>query len=234
MLKTSKYALLGLIGMSVATFAAAPADAHGEKKYHHHGHKVVKIVKKTVYVPVDHRYSRQQRRWHRKWERKNRRWDRREQRWHRRQVIHHHYDRHSTVVHPSYGYGNKAIAGTVIGAALGALTGNTIGKGSGRVAAIVTGGVIGAIVGGHVGDSMDKADRIQAHHALETARTGQRVAWTNPDNGREYTVTPTRTYVQENGRYCRDFTTWGWIDGYEEKLHGTACRTANGTWRRVG
>ena len=134
----------------------------------------------------------------------------------------------------NYRYGNKAVAGSVIGAALGALTGNTIGKGRGRIAAIVTGGVIGAIVGGHVGDSMDKADRLQAHQVLETAQTGQKVTWVNPDNGSEYTVTPTRTYQKENGRYCRDFTTWGWIDGFEEKLHGTACRAADGSWRRVG
>lgn len=233
MLKTSKNALFGLIGISVATLAAAPADANWKNKHHGHGPKVVKVIKKTVYVPANHRQSRQHRRWHKKWDRRQRRWERRDRRWHRRQVNHHHYDRHTTVVQPSYQYGNKAVAGSVIGAALGALTGNTIGKGSGRIAAIVTGGVIGAIVGGHVGDSMDKADRLHAHQALETAKTGQRVTWTNPDSGSEYTVTPTRTYLQENGRYCRDFTTWGWIDGYEEKLHGTACRTADGSWRRV-
>lgn len=229
MLKTAKNALYGLLGISVAALAAAPAEAHWKKKHHHHGTKVVKVVKKVIYVPVD---RRDYRRWDRRWDRN---WDRRaERRWKRRHTHHHAHRRHVTVVQPSYHYGNKAIAGGVIGAAIGALTGNTIGKGSGRVAAIVTGGVIGAIVGGHIGDSMDKADRLQASHALETARTGQRVTWTNPDNGSEYTVTPTRTYQEESGRYCRDFTTWGWIDGYEEKLHGTACRMADGTWRRVG
>lgn len=236
MLKASRNALFGLIGISVATLAAAPADAHGKKKHHHHGTKVVKVVKKVIYVPANHRQHRRlDRRWDRRLDRRwDRRWDRRaERRWQRRHVTRRTYDHHTTVVQPAYRYGNKAVAGGVIGAAIGALTGNTIGKGSGRVAAIVTGGVIGAIVGGHVGDSMDKADRLQAHDVLETAHTGQKVTWANPDNGREYTVTPTRTYQRENGRYCRDFTTWGWIDGYEEKLHGTACRTANGSWRRV-
>ncbi|MBT5048589.1 MAG: hypothetical protein HOM58_08795 [Rhodospirillaceae bacterium] len=234
MLKTSKKTLFALIGISVATLAAAPADANWKKKHHYHGPKVVKVVKKIVYVPANHRQTRQDRRWHKRWDRRNRRWERQHRRSHRHQVSRRTYDRHTTVVQPSYRYGNKAVAGSVIGAALGALTGNTIGKGRGRIAAIVTGGVIGAIVGGHVGDSMDKADRLQAHQVLETAQTGQKVTWVNPDNGSEYTVTPTRTYQKENGRYCRDFTTWGWIDGFEEKLHGTACRAADGSWRRVG
>jgi surface antigen len=227
MLKFTRNAVFGLVGISALALAAAPAEAHSKKKHHHHGPKVVKVVKKVIYVPANHR---QHRRMHRRWNKRWDRWDRWDRRYHRRPVRYH----RTTVVQPSYHYGNRAIAGGVIGAAIGALTGNTIGKGSGRVAAIVTGGVIGAIVGGHIGDSMDKVDRVQAHSALETAKTGQQVTWTNPDRGTEYTVTPTRTYQRENGRICRDFTTWGWIDGFEEKLHGTACRMSDGSWRRVG
>ena len=93
--------------------------------------------------------------------------------------------------------------------------------------------LIGAIIGGRIGDSMDKADHVHTQNALETAKSGQRVTWTNPDTGADYTITPTRTYQRENGQYCRDFKTWGWIDGYEEELHGTACRMSDGTWRKV-
>ena len=241
MLKIAKNALFGLVGISLASLATVPAEAHGWKKNHrHHGPKVVKVVKKVVYV--DSRESRRHRRWHRRAER---RWDRRQaRRWnrhyrhhHRPRVVHHHHTRiihRDRVVHqPTYRRTNNKVTGSVIGAVLGGLTGNAIARGRSRAPAIIAGGVIGAIIGGSIGDSMDKADHVHTQNALETAKSGQRVTWTNPDTGADYTITPTRTYQRENGQYCRDFKTWGWIDGYEEELHGTACRMSDGTWRKV-
>jgi surface antigen len=230
MLTYTRNALFGLVGISLVSLAAAPAQAHGWKKHHHrHGPKVVKVVKKVVYV--EPRKSRRHDRWHRRWDR---RWDRRHnRRWHRR---HHHAPvvyRDRTVVQSTYHRGSKSTAGTVIGAVLGGLTGNAIVRGRGKVPAIIAGGVLGAIIGGSIGDSMDKADRVHTHRVMETARTGQNVTWTNPDTGAEYSVTPTRTYQRENGQYCRDYKSWGWIDGYEEELRGTVCRASDGSWRKV-
>ena len=127
MLKTGKNALFGLIGISVATLAAAPADAQWKKKHHNHGPKVVKVVKKIVYVPVNHRQSRQHRRWNKRWDRRQRRWERQERRRYRRHVVHHNYDHHTTVVRPSYQYGNKAVAGSVIGASSATAAGAGVG-----------------------------------------------------------------------------------------------------------
>jgi surface antigen len=212
MWKTGKYAVLGVIGFSVAGFTAGTAQADG---YGWRSDRSVTVVKK-IYVRDG-----------RRWPRNNRR------------VVHvYHTPQPVRVVHHnsaprSAAYGDRTVIGGLIGAAVGALAGNTIGRGSGRVAAIIGGGIIGAIVGGNVGRSMDRMDAVEAQNALETAPTGQTVSWRNPDSGSEYTVTPTRTYREETGRYCREFTTWGWIDGYEEKLHGTACREPDGTWRRV-
>lgn len=228
----TRNALAGLVGISLVSLAAVPSQAHGWKKNHHHGQKVVKIIKKKV-IYVDHRKSRNYRRGDRRWDR---RWERRyrqNKRWHRRhdrtRVIYH----NNVVVQPSYHRRDKATAGTVIGAILGGVTGNAIVRGRGKVPAILAGGVLGAIIGGSIGDSMDKADHIHTQNVLETAKTGQNVTWTNPDTGADYAVTPTRTYQRENGQYCRDFKTWGWIDGYEEELHGTVCRASDGTWRKV-
>jgi surface antigen len=81
---------------------------------------------------------------------------------------------------------------------------------------------------------MDRVDALETRNALETAKIGQAVTWRNPDSGAQYSVTPTRTWQEESGRYCREFETWGWIDGFEEKLRGTACREPDGAWRRVG
>lgn len=230
MLTFTRNALFGLAGISLVCLAAAPVQAHGWKKHHrHHGPRVVKVVKKVVYVKP--RKSRRHDRWHRRWDR---RWERRQhRRWHRRhdhsRVVYH----NRTVAQSSYHRGNKATAGTVIGAVLGGLTGSAIVRGRGKVPAILAGGVLGAIIGGSIGDSMDKADHIHTQSVMETARTGQNVTWTNPDTGSEYSVTPTRTYQRENGQYCRDYKSWGWIDGYEEELHGTVCRASDGTWRKV-
>lgn len=232
MLAFTRNTLFGLAGLSLISLAAAPAQAHGwKKKNHHHGPKVVKVVKKIVYV--EPRQTRRDHRWDRRWDRRDRRWDRRERRWHRRhhqsRVVYH----NTTVAQSTYHRGNKSTAGSVIGAVLGGLTGNAIARGRGKVPAILVGGVLGAIIGGSIGDSMDKADHLHTHNAMETAKTGQNVTWTNPDTGAEYSVTPTRTFQRENGQYCRDFKSWGWIDGYEEELHGTVCRASDGTWRKV-
>ena len=238
MLTYTRNTLLGLVGFSLVSLAAAPASAHGWKKHHrHHGPRVVKVVKKIVYVhPREvRRHKRADRRWHR---RHDRRWHRRH---HRTPVVYHrphrpvvtrpvyHRPHRPVVTRPVYRHGNKAVTGSV----LGGLTGSAIVRGRGKVPAILVGGVLGAIIGGSIGDSMDKADHIHAHNALETARSGQQVTWTNPDTGADYTITPTRTYQRESGQYCRDFKSWGWIDGYEEELHGTACRAGDGSWRTV-
>ena len=122
MLKFAKNTLLGVIGISLVSLATVPAQAHGWKKNHHrHGTKVVKVVKKVIYVAP--RQTRRQARHHR---RADRRWDRRQvrhQRWNRRhhqtRVVHHtrviHHDR------PVYRRGGNKVAGGVIGAAPAAM-----------------------------------------------------------------------------------------------------------------
>lgn len=214
MLTYTRKTLSGLVGISLVALAALPVQAQGWNDHHRYrGPKAVKVVKKVVYV--ERRPVRPYRRWVRRPS-------------HTRVVYH-----NTIVTQPSYIGGNKSAAGSVIGAVLGGLTGSALARGRGKVPAILVGGVLGAIIGGSIGNSMDKADHIHAQNVLENARSGQPVTWTNPDTGADYTVTPTRTYQRENGQYCRDFKTWGWIDGYEEELHGTACRASDGTWRKV-
>lgn len=131
--------------------------------------------------------------------------------------------RASSAVDPTFG-------GGIIGALLGAALGTQIGKGSGKTAAIVTGGIVGAVVGGNVGASMKEADRRRSQQALETTPTLTPVTWRNPDSGTSYRITPTRTYQTAGGQPCRDYSTWAFVDGYEEEIKGTACRVADGTW----
>ena len=45
------------------------------------------------------------------------------------------------------------------------------------------------------------------------------------------TVTPTRTYKDDSGTYCREYQTTVTVGGEEQKAYGTACRQPDGQWK---
>ncbi len=125
---------------------------------------------------------------------------------------------------------------TTIGAAGGGMVGGLIAAAAGGNPAAIAASVIGGIlVGGAVGNLLDQRDKQMAaeaaHRAMETAPTGQSVAWKNPDSGHAGTVTPTKTYQTAGGTYCREYQTTVVIDGKQERGTGTACRQPDGSWR---
>lgn len=124
----------------------------------------------------------------------------------------------------------KEQAGTVIGAVLGGVLGSQVGRGSGRTAATIAGAIAGGAIGNAIGRNMDDTDRLKTAQVLESAPTGTPTAWRNPDTGYEYTVVPTRTYQVAEGP-CREYTVDTVIGGQREKVYGTACRQADGSWR---
>lgn len=124
--------------------------------------------------------------------------------------------------------------GEVIGGVLGGVLGSQVGEGSGKTAAIIVGTMAGAMIGRQVGQTMDDVDRMKTAEALNNNRTGQSTTWTNPDNGREYTVTPTRTYEQASGTPCREFQLDATVGGEPgQEVYGTACLQADGSWKIV-
>jgi len=125
----------------------------------------------------------------------------------------------------------KQQTGTVLGGVIGGVLGSQIGGGSGKTIATIAGVLVGAYIGGYIGKSMDENDRYKAQQALEDNRVNQPSSWRNPDNGNNYTVTPTRTFTGSGGEPCRDYTTEAVIDGKKEIIHGTACRQADNTWQ---
>ena len=125
----------------------------------------------------------------------------------------------------------KEQKGAVAGAVVGGVVGSTIGGGTGRTVAIVAGTIAGAVIGGKIGQKMDEADRLKAAQALETAPTGQRTTWKNPDTGDQYAITPTKTFEAKNAQPCRDFTVNATIDGKPETVSGSACRQEDGSWK---
>lgn len=122
--------------------------------------------------------------------------------------------------------------GTVAGGALGGLLGSQIGHGSGKTIATVVGALGGAALGNYVGNRFDQRDRKQFGSVLESQPTGHTSQWNNPDTDSSYSVTPTRTYKQ-NQKDCRDFTMNANVEGQTKKVTGTACRQADGQWKVV-
>jgi surface antigen len=211
------------LAMTAALSIASPGIAHADQSRwsNGHGHKVDRHLKK--------RRLKQYRKQHR--------WQQRRH-WRMQRRSHRHYtttyETGSSNTGGSFDFLKGINGGHIIGGLLGAATGTQFGKGSGRTVAVLGGAILGAVLGGNVSKSIQDADKRNAQSVLETTPAGQTVSWKNPDTGAAYTVTPTRTYQQANGRYCRDYTTWVFIDGYEEIARGTACRTPNGAWAPQG
>ncbi len=128
---------------------------------------------------------------------------------------------------------NRDLIGGAIGGAAGGFIGSKFGKGDGKLAATAVGAILGALVGGSIGRAMDQVDQTCVGRVLETARTGQTVAWRNPDTGGTYEVTPVATNTSDPNRYCRDYTARSTINGRTETTRGIACRRHDGTWKTV-
>ncbi len=142
---------------------------------------------------------------------------------------------------PSQGVGgsgiNKQDIGTVLGGIGGGIAGNQIGKGSGRTVATIGGAVLGGLLGSSVGASLDRADLAYANNstqgALEGTTTGTTSRWINPDSGNSGTITPTRTFQNGSGQYCREFSQTIVVGGQKQDAFGTACRQPDGSWKIV-
>src|SRR5262250_785184 len=83
---------------------------------------------------------------------------------------------------------------TAIGGLGGATVGGLIAAAAGGGGAAIAAGVIGgALLGGLGGNLLDQRDKKMAaesaNRALESAPSGQTVAWNNPDSGNSGTVT---------------------------------------------
>ncbi len=131
--------------------------------------------------------------------------------------------------------GTKETVGLLGGAVAGGLLGSQFGSGSGRLIMTGAGVLAGSMIGRNIGRNLDKKDRLEqeraAQKALENTRSGQTVAWNNPDSGNSGTVTPTRTFQNAQGQYCREIKQTITIDGNTEEVTGTACRQPDASWR---
>lgn len=122
----------------------------------------------------------------------------------------------------------KAQTGAVGGAAGGALIGQAIGHNTG---ATLIGAAVGAGLGYIIGNEMDKYDRSQLNNVYERGPSNQRSAWSNPDTGNQYTVTPQPAYQNPTtNQVCRRAEIEAVIDGKPQRTYSTACRNNYGEW----
>jgi len=133
--------------------------------------------------------------------------------------------------------GSKQQLGTGAGAIVGGLIGSQFGKGGGQIAATIIGAGAGALIGNSIGKHLDDRDKEimteRSHQALESSPSGKSVPWKNPDNGHGGYITPTKTYQNQSGQYCREYSQTVNIGGSTEKAYGRACRQPDGSWQIV-
>lgn len=125
---------------------------------------------------------------------------------------------------------NLPAVGAVLGGAVGGAIGSQVGKGDGRAIAILIGTVAGAVIGAKIGSDIQNEDRACVGHALELAKAGQAVTWSNPATGIAYSLTPGKSF-ERDGRPCREFRSQSSKNGAKESTRGMACRAADGEWR---
>lgn len=124
---------------------------------------------------------------------------------------------------------NRKEIGTVIGAVVGGAIGSQVGDGSGRAVAIIVGSVIGAAIGREIGRDLDDGDRACVGHALELAKDGQRVRWSNEKTGVTYVISPLA--AAKRGDSCRPYKLTATRNGKSTTSDGKACRSGDGTWK---
>lgn len=88
-----------------------------------------------------------------------------------------------------------------------------------------------------VWSGLNDADRVYAststYRALEVTRSGETVAWYNPDTGVSGTVSPRPAFKNPRGEDCREFQQTVHLGGQARSASGTACRQPDGSWRIV-
>ncbi|WP_073956201.1 RT0821/Lpp0805 family surface protein [Thalassospira sp. TSL5-1] len=126
---------------------------------------------------------------------------------------------------------NRDVIGAILGGAAGAVAGSTIGKGDGKLLATIGGAIFGMLAGNAIGSGMDAADSACSGYALDRLPDGQTATWTNPDSKQQYSITPVKTFKNEDDQYCREYNASVKINGAQQKTLGTACLQPDGSWR---
>lgn len=128
--------------------------------------------------------------------------------------------------------GHNQAGATVAGAAAGGLLGAAAFHGHNAWLGVLGGAVAGGIVGNQIGKYMDRQDEANMQSALSNTPQGNQASWTNPNSKVTYTVTPVKSYKQQD-KYCREYQTTITVGGKNQQAYGRACRQPDGQWKIV-
>jgi len=68
--------------------------------------------------------------------------------------------------------------------------------------------------------------------ALEKSVSGKSVTWINPASGAQGSVTPLKTWKNDQGAYCRSYSEWiRPASGNSIRRRGIACRSDQAVWK---
>jgi len=124
---------------------------------------------------------------------------------------------------------------TVGGAVIGGLVGyEFFGTEDTRILFALGFGAAGAYGGQLLADQMTRYDRTAmqetAYNTLSSGTTGESSSWQNVDTGTHGSITPRRTFLDAEGRICREYDAVISVDGQEVSGSETACLTDAGHW----
>lgn len=130
---------------------------------------------------------------------------------------------------------DKIAAGAIAGAVVGGLIGyELLGGGQGRYLGALFLGAAGAYGGSLLADRLTRWDKTAmqetAYNTLTETPAGETSTWRNAESGNGGTITPIRTYLNHEGRICRDYKATLSVEGEAFDGMETACRTESGAW----
>ncbi|MEQ8665624.1 MAG: hypothetical protein RIC16_07845 [Rhodospirillales bacterium] len=81
-----------------------------------------------------------------------------------------------------------------------------------------------------VDDAVRSALARHFQQTLETSPTDRTAEWESNDGHVRSETTITKTFISENGGYCRNYAQRLTVKDRQRTVHGLACRRDNGTW----
>lgn len=130
------------------------------------------------------------------------------------------------------GHCNREAVATVLGGVIGGTIGSEVGDDENKAVATIIGAAVGALIGNKIGRELDESDRSCFGHALEIARPGQVVTWTNSDTGIEYEMALGDS-AYKHGDSCREYMLLGISGSAKSFRKGIACQSDPGVWNIV-
>ena len=127
------------------------------------------------------------------------------------------------------GHCNREAVATVLGGVIGGAIGSEVGDKDNKAVAIIIGAAAGALIGKTIGRELDEADQSCFGHALEIAKPGQVVTWTNAETGIEYEMALGRG-SDRHGDVCREYMLLGIAGSTKSFRKGVACQAEPGVW----